>query len=252
MYKNICVTMAATRRVGIHSSVSPSWSMTTRARSIKCRPATNSGIVALSGALYSTAYTGICPSSATRCTQNRSARQPRLHAAPFPIPALSLCCSPSPSFPFLALFHTKMPHDRQSLECPRILKIDSFAPGCSLAMSPTGDSALDAKLVLKEFIISQSVDNFFDKVCLLCFARDSKETLRIERPVLGRKGREENCGSDRGKKVCWVVLATLPLLVLVSLPPCGALPLLATFVVLRFDVTIRLSFPPSLFKTSTQ
>ncbi|OJZ80256.1 hypothetical protein ASPFODRAFT_53603 [Aspergillus luchuensis CBS 106.47] len=104
-----------------------------------------------------------------------------------------------------------------------------------------GDSALDAKLMLKEF--SQSVDNFFG--CLSCFAQDSIETLRIERPVLGRKGHKGRiclnwiaCGRDRGIIVCWVALAIVPLL--------------ATFVFVRFDVTIRLSFPPSLFEKSTQ
>ncbi|RDH26451.1 hypothetical protein BDQ94DRAFT_155531 [Aspergillus welwitschiae] len=51
--------------------------------------------------------------------------------------------------------------------------------------------------------------------------------------------------------MCWVALRSTASCAS-SLPPCGALPLFAAFVVLRFDITIRLSFPPSLFETSTQ
>ncbi|GCB25806.1 hypothetical protein AAWM_08691 [Aspergillus awamori] len=59
---------------------------------------------------------------------------------------LSLCGSSSPS---------------SASSKPRVVLQRRFQQVCAII---EGDSALDAKLVSKEFITSQSVDNLFDKV----------------------------------------------------------------------------------------
>ncbi|GKZ98572.1 hypothetical protein AnigIFM59636_003739, partial [Aspergillus niger] len=103
------------------------------------------------------------------CTQNWSSRGSTL--------LLSLRGSSSPSST------SSKPRVRRSLRCPRVLKNHllqavlqrSFRRVCAIV---EGDSALDAKLTLKASIVSQSLNDLFDKVVYRVSADIPKRTSK--------------------------------------------------------------------------
>jgi hypothetical protein len=78
---------------------------------------------------------------------------------------------------------------RQSLGYPRVLKIhllqavlqQSFRWVCTII---EGDSTLDSKLTSKTFIVSQSLNDLFDKVIHRISLKIPKRRFRIDRSVL--------------------------------------------------------------------